>query len=84
MSPESHLLEERRCSDVTMSLGWSSWRAGQWAEEGEAGGGGHRRGCVWPLVKFLLPKDWGYCLSAHGCPQPGTRPGQRQVLNKYL
>ena len=53
------------------------------AEQGSAGAW-PQEGCVWSLVEFLLPKDLGYCLSAHGCPQPGTRPGQRQVLSKYL
>ena len=53
------------------------------AEEGKAGARPQER-CLWPLVEFLLPKDWGYYLSPHGCTVPGTRPGQRQVLSKYL
>lgn len=51
-------------------------------EEGSAGTQQQER-CIWPLGEILLPKDWGYCLSLHGCPVPGTRPGQRQVLSKH-
>ena len=52
-------------------------------EEGSSGAQ-QQEWCIWPLVEILLPKDWGYCLSPHSCPGPGTRPGQRQVLSKYL
>ena len=68
MSPESHLLgrEEilrwKRVLGLELREGWPvGWGGrgwGRWPQEG----------CVWPLVQFLLPKDWGYCPSTHGWP----------------
>ena len=78
-------LEEGGCSDRTASGPGAPAGAeeGLEAEEGLAGAWPQER-CIWPLVEFLIPKDWDYCLSPHGCPVSGTRPGQRQVLSKYL
>ena len=75
-------LEEGACSDRTAS-GPGAPSGRPVGEEGSAEAQPQER-CIWPLVEFLLPKYWGYCLSPHGCPVLGTRPGQRQVLSKYL
>ena len=77
-------MDERRYSDGNVSLGWSSGRAGQWAGEGEAGGGGHRRDVFGPWYSFYSPRTGVIVRLLMAGQVSGTRPGQRQVLNKYL
>ena len=69
-SREAPSWRRRGCSDRTAS-GPGALAGRLVADEGKAGAR-PQEWCIWPLVEFLLPKDWGYCLSPHGCPVPGT------------